>query len=209
MELPATLPHGLHVAAKDVEEGGLGRSVATLQEGADVPPVQGPVAGDVDAAPPGDRGIKVHGIDDLGDRLPGRDPSRPPDDARHPLTALPRCALGGPERTVAPAAVTNQGTVVTGEDDHRVLVQAQGSDLVKECPGRPINALHRRPVTAVSRLSDEAIPDVDRQVHVEVGEVEEERPAVVRGLGVTIEPLERLRGETVEAFNINEIRRHL
>ena len=135
MKLPATLSHGLHVAAKDVEERGLGRSVATLQEGADVSPVQSPVTGDVDATPPGDCGIEIHGVDDLGDCLPSRDPSRPPDDARHPLTALPRCALGGPERTVASAAVANQGTVVTGEDDHRVLVQAQSSDLGKECPG--------------------------------------------------------------------------
>ena len=169
VQFPPAEAHRLDVAAQEVEEGPFLRRVAAVQEGSEVASVQRPVGGHVDPAPAGDRRVEVHGVGHVVQHPTARDPSRPAHDARHPLAALPRGAFRASQRSVAAASVTSQGPVVAGEDDHGVLVEAEGRQLPQDHVGRPVDAPHRRPVPAVAGLPDEPGLDVDGEVHIQVG----------------------------------------
>ncbi len=72
-----------------------------------------------------------------------------------------------------------QGSVVAGENDNGVAVEPETGEFVEKNVGGPVDARHSRAVFAVRALVEEPILDVDREVHVHVGEVEEERPGPV------------------------------
>ena len=71
-------------------------------------------------------------------------------------------------------------SVITGEDHHRVLFDPEAPELGQENAGRPIDAGYRCSVHAVTRLPCESLLHIDRQMDVNMGQVEKERPVPIR-----------------------------
>ena len=112
---------------------------------------------------------------------PGGDAARPADDARHPHPALPRRALRAPQRARCcrrrrprePLSLVKI-TIVSLVEPERSAARGGSPRSPSRWPRPP---RRRRPLRG---RRGEALLHVDREVHVDVGEVEEERPVVAR-----------------------------
>ena len=68
---------------------------------------------------------------------------------------------------------------------------------------------HEFPIRTCLALSAELLERYHRLMRRGVGQVEKEWFPISGGLGPAIEPLDRLRGKTIKAFDIHKVRRHL
>ena len=127
----------------------------------------------------GDRREQVHGRGQRRAGAPGG--TRPGQRTMHghPHAALPGRALRPGQRGVA-AAVERPRAVVAGEHDDGVVLEAQPAQLGEQHAGGPVDARHRGAVGAVAGLAGEALLHVERQVDVDVRQVQEPRPVAVR-----------------------------
>ena len=107
--------------------------------------------------------------------------SGPARDERHAHAAFERGELAAAKRRGASRvlAIAEEGTVVGGEEDQRVVVQAEAFQCVENHAHAPVEFLDDIGVQSGSGFAAERVARVDRHMGHDVREVEEERLVLV------------------------------
>ena len=97
------------------------------------------------------------------------------------------------------------GSVVTGEDNQGVIGQLLTIERRQNPADVPIGFDHEISVSTGVALAAELLDRNDRFVRRRVGQVQKERLAIARAIGLALDPLDRFVGEPGQTLRIDEV----